>query len=77
MRTVSIGDSIEYKSYFGAGSNCYATVRGMELTEHPRAKYGKSIDTAQHQDIIDNRVVFTLSDNHWIYSEQLVFGGVA
>lgn len=61
---VKIGDSVI--SCFGP-----AKIVGMELTPGPGFKDGDPISVIGIESIKANKVVFDLSDGHWVYSDQI------
>lgn len=71
MKTVKIGDTVNWKGCFGMDAPRAAKVVSMELTDYPRAKYGKVVNEVTAEQIAENRVLFTLDNNHWCYSEQI------
>lgn len=68
---VAIGDKISYRGTWGKDAPVLVTVLEMELTERAREKYGTPITFASRQAILDNRVIFTLDNGRWCYSEQV------
>ena len=71
MKTVKIGDVVNWKGCFGLDAPRSAKVVSMELTQFPREKYGNTIYTATADQVASNRVLFTLDNGHWCYSEQI------
>mgnify|MGYP001426017399 CR=1 FL=1 len=72
--TIKIGDSVVWRGGFGMDMPLSATVEGMELTDNPREKYGESVDEVDLYSVRENRVVFSLGNGHWCYSEQIDLG---
>lgn len=70
-KTLEIGDFVVYCPCFGAALPTAATIEAMDITEHPREKYGEEVDEVSIDDVRANRVVFNLSGNRWCYSEQI------
>ncbi len=71
MKTIKIGDQVTYRGSFGMGAPKTVEITGLTLTSIPRDKYGIDVEEVHERDVRANRVVFTLSDNHWAYSEQV------
>ena len=71
MNKISIGDRVRYRGGFGIDPQTEATVIGMDLTEEPREKYGQPVETVPVETVLANRVLFSLDDSHWAYSEQI------
>lgn len=66
------GETVLYKPNFGAGAPTTAIITAMDLTDRPRSTSGKEVDEATLEQVNENRVLFTLDDNSWCYSEQIV-----
>ena len=71
MNTIKLGTKVAYCGAFGASPRKSVTVVGLTLTDHPRAKDGKSVREVTIDDVKANKVCFDLSDGHWCYSEQI------
>lgn len=61
---VKIGDSVI--SRFGP-----ATIVGLELTPGPNFNEGVPVTIVGIESIKANKVVFSLSNGHWAYSDQI------
>lgn len=71
MQTIKIGDTVHWRGCFGMNAPMSAKVVCMELTEYPRSKNGVEVDEVTVDMVAKNRVLFTLDNNHWAYSEQI------
>lgn len=71
MSVISVGDRVQWRGCFGMDTPMSATVERMEVTEHPRSKYGEPAESVAVELVRANRVVFSLSNGHWCYSEQI------
>jgi hypothetical protein len=69
---IKINDTIKYRDMFGRGMLKEAKVEAMELTSHPRAKDGVPVFIVGKDSVRANKVVFSLDDGHWCYSDQVV-----
>jgi hypothetical protein len=69
--TLRVGDSVKWAGNWGCDNPETAVVTGMEVTALPREKYGTEVDEVDWSQVDDNRVVFTLDNGHWAYSEQI------
>jgi hypothetical protein len=69
--TIKIGDSITYRGCFGSDRPKQAVVEHMEVTAQRRSKYGESVREVGVDMVKENRVLFSLSDGHWCYSDQV------
>ncbi len=68
---IRIGDTIVYRPGFNSGPPTKAVVDGLTITEHPREKYGNDVSCVDEDLVRKNRVLFSLADGHWCYSEQI------
>lgn len=69
---VRIGDQVWWKGAFGMQPPKLAKVEAMERTEYPRDKYGvEDLESASWDLVRENKVLFTLDNGHWAYSEQI------
>ena len=73
---IKIGDMITYRGGFGTESPKRVSVVGLTLTDTPRSKYGEDVREVARWQIDDNRVLFSLDDGHWCYSEQVTIPNV-
>jgi len=71
MITIKVNDQVKWSGGFGADIPKIATVVSMEITEHPREKYGEPAEEVGIGLIRQNRVLFTLDNGHWAYSDQI------
>lgn len=69
--TIKVGDKVNWKGCFGMFASAVVKVVGMEVTEHPRDKYGEKVEEADVSLVHQNRVVFTLDNEKWAYSDQI------
>jgi hypothetical protein len=69
--TIKIGDTITYRGCFGSDLPKQAIVEHMEVTPQRRSKYGESVREVGVDMVKDNRVLFSMSDGHWCYSDQV------
>ena len=73
---INVGDTITVRDNFGAAAPRKAVIQYMEMTDHPRQKYGvdtKSVPVALVQ---ANQVVFGIryegaDTDSWCYSDQV------
>jgi len=72
MDTVKVGDTVLWRGAFGSAPAQKAKVVDMELTAGPRQKYGDTVEEAPWKAVLENRVLFTLDNGHWAYSDQIV-----
>lgn len=68
---VKIGDAVKWKGAFGMDAPRTVHVVEMEVTDTPRSKYGKQVTEVDVELIKKNRVLFTLDNGTWAYSEQI------
>ena len=68
---IKIGDTIRYRGGFGLDRPSEAIITGLTVTDYPRDKYGAEVPVVTRNQVLENRVVFSLSNNHWCYSEQV------
>ena len=71
-KIVRVGDKVEWCGCFGLDAPRVARVTKLELTDRARSKYGKPVDSVLWSDVLENRVLFTLSTGNWAYSEQIL-----
>lgn len=71
---IKINDTIKYRGFFGAGNLIEAKVERMELSKYPRMRDGDSVQVVDIESVRANKVVFSLSNGHWCYSDQVVIG---
>ena len=72
---VRVGDRVIWRGGWGNHEPEVATVTEMEITEEPRSKYGGvGVDEANWSQVHQNRVLFTLDNGHWAYSDQIEQG---
>jgi hypothetical protein len=68
---IKVGDQVVYKGCFGMFPPTTVTVTGMELTRRPREKDGEHRESVSWEEVRANRVIFSLEDGHWCYSDQI------
>jgi len=68
---IKIGDTIRYRGGFGLDPSSEAIITGLTVTVYPRDKYGDDVSEVTRNQVLENRVVFSLSNSHWCYSEQV------
>jgi hypothetical protein len=68
---VGVGDVVVMRPGFGGDAPIQARVTQMEITRGARQKSGKSVQFAGWHLIEANRVIFSLDNGHWCYSEQV------
>lgn len=66
-----IGDYIIYRPAFGMEDPVIAKVTGLTLTTLPRDKYGTDVTQIDWYCVKENKVVFSLDNSHWCYSDQV------
>ena len=69
--SVSIGDVVCWRGAWGEVAAKVVQVLGLEITDHPREKYGREVDSATWSMVRANRVLFTLDNGHWAYGSQI------
>ena len=69
---IKINDTIKYSDMFGDGDMNSAKVVGMEVSSHPRMKDGVPAYIVGKDLVRANKVVFSLDNGHWCYSDQVV-----
>ena len=67
---LKIGDKILYRPSFGWGTPVEVVVKGLEITDYPREKYGETVKAVDIATVKANRVLMTLDNGHWAYGEQ-------
>jgi hypothetical protein len=73
-KTIKIGDKVIWRGHFGTDLPMQVTVKGLEVTDEPRGKYGKDVDEVSTDLVEENRVVFDLENGCWAYSDQIDVG---
>ena len=68
---VSVGDTVLWAGGFGAGHPRLAVIESIQVTELPREKYGTDVGQVSWKRVMENRVVFSLTNGHWAYAEQI------
>jgi hypothetical protein len=68
---VKVGDIVKWCGGFGMFAAEDAVVEGMEITQIPRDKYGINASEVDASLVRQNRVLFTLDNGHWAYSDQI------
>ena len=68
---LKVGDKVIYRPSFGMGDPTVVTVQSMEVTEMKRSKYGDSVNAVPWELVEQNRVLMTLDNDSWTYSEQV------
>jgi len=58
------GDAVIYRPAWGTQPPKTARVIAIEVTDHPREKYGVEVEAVH----IDSNYVLSLDNNHWTYS---------
>ena len=71
MHLIHKGDYIMYRGGFGKDAPKQVQVTHLTLTSMPREKYGVDVNKVSVNEVAENRVLFSLSDGHWAYSEQV------
>ncbi len=73
--SVSVGDFITVRPVWGTGDPETVIVTGLEVTEHPRTKYGHRVKTVDVRTIHENRCLISYHSNEsgdsWCYSSQV------
>jgi len=70
-KIIHVDDYVSYRGGFGADAPKQAMVTGLTLTKEPREKYGVDVSRVSIEEIAANRVLFSLDDGHWAYSDQI------
>lgn len=70
-KIIKVGDHIRYRGCFGRGPVQSAIITSIELTDQPRQKDGMPVDAVCAEYVKQNRVLFSLDNGHWCYSEQV------
>lgn len=68
---VEVGDRVSWRGAWGEQSPQVVTVTALDLTAHPREKYGRDVPSVSWSMVRRNRVVFTLSNGHWAFGSQI------
>jgi hypothetical protein len=68
---IVIGDMVVYRGGFGRDFPKPAKVVGLKVTDWPREKDGQEREAVTPELVEANRVLFSLADGHWCYSEQI------
>jgi hypothetical protein len=71
IKTLKVGDEVMWSGCFGMETSQKVRVTGMEVTDTPRSKYGEEVSEVSWDLIKQNRVIFSLANNHWCYAEQV------
>ena len=71
MEMLKIGDKVWWRGCFGTDAPKVAIVGEMEVTKAPREKYGERVTEVDWSVVKANRVVFTLTNGSWSYSDQI------
>lgn len=74
-RSINVGDVIQYRGGFGLDAPSQAKVTSLEVTQFPREKYGEKVAQVSYGIVEQNRCLFSLDNNHWCYSDQVVLPG--
>ena len=69
MSKIKVGDFVIWRGAFGSDPARPAKIESMQLTEHPRSKYGEDVAEADWSQ--KNYLIVTLTNGHWAYGEQL------
>jgi len=70
-KQVKVGDYVMWRGDFGMAAPRRAKVTGLEVTERSREKYGEEVESVDWSLVRQNRVLFTLDNESWAYSEQI------
>jgi len=68
---LKVGDKVMWRGGFGEDPPKEAIIEEMEVTLYPRQKYGRRQNIVPYSEVEKNRVLFTLKNGHWAYSEQI------
>lgn len=68
---LKIGDTVMWRGGFGRQNPQPVKVEAIELTEQPREKYGEEVEEVSWDAVRENRVVMTLDNGYWAYSDQI------
>jgi hypothetical protein len=69
MDIIKVGDEVVWRGAWGHDAPRKTTIKGMELCEAPRMKYGMAV---QEIYLVDkDRTVFTLTNGSWAYGFQI------
>lgn len=68
---VRLNDRVLYRPDFGSSPQIEAGIESMELTDSPRSKYGIDREEVSLSEIKRNRVIFSLDNSRWCYSDQI------
>lgn len=67
---ISVGDKVMWRGAWGSEMPQKVTVDSIEVCEHPRGKYGVSVEAAYWSD--KERLVLTFKEvNNWAYGFQI------
>jgi len=70
-KMLRVGDPVRWRGAWGSEPEKIARVKNMEVTDHPREKYGMDAEEVSWDVVFENRVVVSLDNGHWAYGEQL------
>ena len=68
---VQVGDTAVYRGSWGDAPPKAVRVESLTVTCHPGCKEGYEVDTAPSSLLLENRLIFGLSDGHWCYADQI------
>lgn len=71
MAELKIGDTVSWRGCFGSDPAKDAEVKEIIITEQPRTKYGKNVDSVDWELVKENRVLVDLTNGFWAYGEQI------
>ena len=75
MDKIELGDVLTVRGCFNMDEPQSVTIEAMEVTEHARERYGDPRAVVPVELVQANRVVFSLTNGHWCYSEQVQLPG--
>jgi hypothetical protein len=70
---VWVGDKALWSGVHGTDQLIPVTITSMDVTDEPDERYGESKTSVPLDLVHQDKVVFTLDNGHWCYSEQLFF----
>ena len=69
--TLRVGDPVMWKGSWNTQPAERAVVTGLQVTDHPREKYGEEVESVSWALVDANRVLFSLDNGHWAYGDQI------
>lgn len=69
---IKVGDTVMWRGSWGSEKPEPAVVTSLTVTETSRDKHGGvEVEEVDEELVIQNRVLFSLANGHWAYSDQI------